>query len=65
MTSQEFQEIAKSIPTHPGIYKYFDDSGNLIYVGKAKHLRKRVSSYFNKTVSNFKTYELVQRITWS
>ncbi|MDE1193491.1 MAG: excinuclease ABC subunit UvrC [Arachidicoccus sp.] len=62
MTSQEFQEIAKTIPNHPGIYKYFDDSGALIYVGKAKHLRKRVSSYFNKNVSNFKTYELVQRI---
>ncbi|ANI87986.1 excinuclease ABC subunit C [Arachidicoccus ginsenosidimutans] len=62
MTSQEFQQISHTIPNHPGIYKYFDDAGTLIYVGKAKHLRKRVSSYFNKTVSNFKTYELVQRI---
>ena len=62
MTSQEFQQIAKTIPNNPGIYKYFDDANNLIYVGKAKHLRKRVSSYFNKTVSSFKTYELVQRI---
>lgn len=62
MTSQEFQQIARTIPNTPGIYKYFDNAGALIYVGKAKHLRKRVSSYFNKTVSNFKTYELVQRI---
>jgi len=62
MTSQEFRAIAHTIPNHPGIYKYFDTDDNLIYVGKAKNLRKRVSSYFNKTVSNFKTYELVQRI---
>ena len=62
MTSQEFRAIAHAIPSNPGIYKYFDGGDNLIYVGKAKNLRKRVSSYFNKTVSNFKTYELVQRI---
>ncbi|HEY0298282.1 MAG TPA: GIY-YIG nuclease family protein, partial [Arachidicoccus sp.] len=62
MTSHEFQQISHTIPNHPGIYKYFDEGGNLIYVGKAKHLRKRVSSYFNKTVNSFKTYELVQRI---
>ncbi len=63
MTANEFQKVAKSIPTHPGIYKYFDGAGNLIYVGKAKNLRKRVSSYFNKTFAGYKTYELVQRIT--
>ncbi|AYD46490.1 excinuclease ABC subunit UvrC [Arachidicoccus soli] len=62
MTSEAFQQIAHSIPSNPGIYKYFDVEGILIYVGKAKHLRKRVSSYFNKTVNSFKTYELVQRI---
>jgi excinuclease ABC subunit C len=62
MTSQEFRAIAYTIPTQPGIYKYFDAGNNLLYVGKAKHLRKRVSSYFNKTVGSFKTYELVQRI---
>lgn len=63
MTSKEFQNIAHKIPNNAGIYKYFDTEGNLIYVGKAKHLRKRVSSYFNKHVANFKTYELVQRIS--
>ncbi len=63
MTAIEFQKVAKNIPTHPGIYKYFDSAGNMIYVGKAKNLRKRVSSYFNKTFTGYKTYELVQRIS--
>lgn len=63
MTSKDFQNIAHKIPNNAGIYKYFDADSNLIYVGKAKNLKKRVSSYFNKHVANFKTYELVQRIT--
>jgi excinuclease ABC subunit C len=62
MTQQEFQLIAPTIPTEPGIYKYFDTSNELLYVGKAKHLRKRVSSYFIKTLTTYKTHELVQRI---
>lgn len=63
MTQQEFEHIAPSIPKEPGIYKYYDASGELLYVGKAKHLRKRVSSYFNKTFTTYKTHELVKRIT--
>ncbi|MDI3318514.1 excinuclease ABC subunit UvrC [Pinibacter soli] len=63
MTASEFQQIAHTIPTNPGIYKYFDTKDELIYVGKAKSLRKRVSSYFSKTFVNYKTHELVQRIT--
>jgi len=62
MTAEEFQHIAKSIPAEPGIYKYFDTANELLYVGKAKHLRKRVSSYFSKTFTTYKTHELVQRI---
>ena len=62
MTQEEFSGIAGTIPTLPGIYKYFNSSNELIYVGKAKHLRKRVSSYFSKTFTNYKTAELVQRI---
>jgi excinuclease ABC subunit C len=62
MTSEQFSHIAPTIPVEPGIYKYFDESGALIYVGKAKHLRKRVSSYFTKTFTTYKTHELVQRI---
>jgi excinuclease ABC subunit C len=62
MTQKEFAAISSTIPTQPGIYKYFDADGKLIYVGKAKHLRKRVSSYFNKMKSSYKTAELVHRI---
>lgn len=63
MTKEEFNPIAPSIPAHPGIYKYFDSGNELLYVGKAKNLRKRVSSYFTKTFTSYKTNELVQRIT--
>lgn len=62
MTAADFQLIAPTIPAQPGIYKYFDSEDQLLYVGKAKHLRKRVSSYFSKTFTTYKTHELVQRI---
>lgn len=62
MTSAEFQNIAHTIPHQPGIYKYFDASNELLYVGKAKDLRKRVGSYFSKTFTGYKTHELVKRI---
>ena len=62
MTQKEFSVIASTIPTQPGIYKYYDKANELLYVGKAKHLRKRVSSYFSKTFTTYKTKELVQRI---
>ena len=62
MTSEQFQTIIKTIPNDPGIYKYFDASKELIYVGKAKNIRKRVSSYFTKTFTGYKTHELVKRI---
>lgn len=62
MTSEFFQKIIKTLPTHPGIYKYFDDQNELVYVGKAKNIRKRVSSYFTKTFTGYKTHELVKRI---
>ena len=62
MTSEQFSQIAHTIPVDPGIYKYFDEQDELVYVGKAKNLRKRVSSYFTKTFTTYKTYELVQRI---
>ncbi len=62
MTSSDFQHIASMIPLQPGIYKYFDDKDELLYVGKAKSLRKRVGSYFSKTLTSYKTHELVQRI---
>jgi len=62
MTSEQFSHILPTIPTNPGIYKYFNSTNEIIYVGKANNLRKRVSSYFNKTVVNRKTSELVYRI---
>lgn len=62
MSPEEFQHIAGTIPKQPGIYKYFDQGNELLYVGKAKHLRKRVASYFTKGFTNYKTHELVQRI---
>ncbi|MBS1920243.1 MAG: excinuclease ABC subunit C [Bacteroidetes bacterium] len=62
MTHAEFRHIAVSIPSQPGIYKYFDADNELLYVGKAKNIRKRVSSYFIKSFSTYKTHELVRRI---
>jgi excinuclease ABC subunit C len=62
MTSEQFSQISAMIPVDPGIYKYFDEKDELVYVGKAKNLRKRVSSYFTKTFTTYKTHELVQRI---
>lgn len=62
MTSSEFSHIAPTLPSDPGIYKYYDRQQNLLYVGKAKNIRKRVSSYFSKTFTSYKTHELVQRI---
>jgi len=62
MTSAEFQNIASTLPGLPGIYKYYGINGSLLYVGKAKNIRKRVSSYFNKSISSYKTHELVKRI---
>ena len=45
---QELKPVIKSLPTNPGIYRFYDKDGKIIYVGKAKNLKNRVSSYFNK-----------------
>jgi excinuclease ABC subunit C len=63
MTQPEFQKISSGLPVLPGIYKYYDAGSILLYVGKAKNIRKRVSSYFNKTLGSYKTHELVKRIS--
>lgn len=57
-----FKKIQPTIPTSPGIYQYFDEKGILLYVGKAKNLRNRVSSYFSSKQLTLKTIELVQKI---
>ncbi len=50
------------LPNDPGVYQYYNAEGNLLYIGKAKSLRKRVSSYFNKVHDNHKTNVLVKQI---
>lgn len=62
MQNFNFQDIQPTLPNAPGIYKYYDAEGELIYIGKAKNIRKRVSSYFTKSNQSYKTNELVKRI---
>ena len=54
--------IVSNLPAKPGSYQYYDESGTIIYVGKAKNLKARVSSYFHKEVDRFKTRVLVSKI---
>ncbi len=54
--------IVLSLPEKPGSYQFYDDQGVIIYVGKAKNLKNRVSSYFHKEVDRFKTKVLVSKI---
>jgi excinuclease ABC subunit C len=61
-SNDELKKTISSLPEEPGIYQYFDKSGQIIYVGKAKNIKKRVSSYFNKTQENNKTRVLVKSI---
>lgn len=51
-----------SLPTGPGVYQFFDDNSSILYVGKAKNLKKRVSSYFNKNHEYGKTRVMVKKI---
>ena len=62
MTQEQFKNIAHTIPHEPGIYKYYSENDQLLYVGKAKDLRKRIGSYFSKSLDNFKTQQLVKKI---
>ena len=54
--------LLKRIPESPGVYQYFDKDGQIIYVGKAKNLHRRVNSYFNKDHQSSKTLQLVSHI---
>jgi len=52
----------QTLPEKPGVYQYYDNDGKILYVGKAKNLKKRVASYFNKLHDNAKTNVLVKKI---
>ncbi len=56
------KQLVSSLPEKPGIYQYFNNKNEIIYVGKAKNLKKRVSSYFNKIHDSAKTQVLVRQI---
>ncbi len=60
--NDKISSILKTIPTDPGVYRYYDEKGEIIYVGKAKNLKRRVSSYFNKQQQSGKVKVLVSRI---
>lgn len=62
ITSEELLLQIKSLPSKPGVYQYFNNRGEIIYIGKAKNLKKRVSSYFNKIHDSGKTNVLVKNI---
>ncbi len=57
-----FKQVQSSLPKEPGIYQYYDEKGKLLYVGKAKNIKNRVSSYFLSGQQTAKTTELVQKI---
>ena len=61
-TEKHIKMILSILPDKPGCYQYFDEKGTIIYVGKAKNLKRRVSSYFNKEHDNNKTRVLVRQI---
>lgn len=60
--SEYLRGIVNNLPDSPGCYQYLDDTGTIIYVGKAKRLKRRVSSYFQKEQQNLKTKRLVENI---
>ena len=61
--ADQLKKLVSVLPDQPGIYQYFDNAGKIIYVGKAKNLKKRVASYFTKKHENRKTALLVRNIS--
>jgi len=62
MASEKISNILRTLPNKPGVYQHLDKNGKILYIGKAKDLRKRVSSYFTKTHDNARTHLLVRKI---
>ena len=59
---EQMKIIARNLPDNPGVYRFYDKTGRLIYVGKAKSLKKRVASYFGKSITG-KTKVMMKRVT--
>ncbi|MDL2224533.1 GIY-YIG nuclease family protein, partial [Bacteroidales bacterium OttesenSCG-928-M06] len=62
INNPNLSNILSVIPENPGVYMYLDENNVIIYVGKAKNLKKRVSSYFTKTPDHAKTRIMVRKI---
>lgn len=62
MNAKHPKELLPTLPTEPGVYRYFDEDGQLLYIGKAKNLKNRISSYFTNKHTDNKTRRLVQLI---
>ncbi len=59
---ESIQNLLKTLPEKPGIYQHLDKNGNILYIGKAKNLKKRVSSYFQKEHDTARTYVMVRKV---
>ena len=62
MILEKLKAKIRVLPNKPGVYQYYDAEGVILYVGKAKDLKKRVASYFNKNLDSGKTRILVRQI---
>lgn len=61
-SAPHIKQILSMLPEKPGVYQYLNKEKEIIYVGKAKNLKRRVSSYFHKEQNNYKTKQLVRNI---
>ena len=64
MDIESLKIISKNLPSNPGVYQFFDSKNNIIYIGKAKNLKKRVNSYFSKHNHTGKTNKLISNISF-
>jgi excinuclease ABC subunit C len=62
-SGMDIREIVKKLPPKPGVYQFFDAGGNIIYIGKAKNLKNRVSSYFSGSSQEVKTMMLMRKVS--
>lgn len=62
MNKPELELVIKTLPEKPGVYQYFDSNGKILYIGKAKNLKRRVNSYFNKNIESRRIRMMINRI---